>query len=148
MGQSPGVFSGSIRENLTFGDESYSDEDIISAMKVTGFDIILKKFPNGLSFILSESGSELSGGQKQILALTRAILSQPEYLILDEPTSAMDPKHEKLFINQMAKFLLEKTLLVVTHRKPILALTDRIIVVENGNIILDGKRDEILNKFS
>ena len=84
----------------------------------------------------------------QILALTRAILSQPEYIILDEPTSAMDPKHEKLFINQMAKFLSEKTLLVVTHRKPILALTDRIIVVENGNIILDGKRDEILNKFS
>ena len=148
LGQSPGVFSGSIRENLTFGDENYSDQDIVLAMKVTGFDIILKKFPNGLSYTLSENGSELSGGQKQILALTRAILSQPEYIILDEPTSAMDPKHEKLFINQMSKFLAEKTLLVVTHRKPILALTDRIIVVENGNIILDGKRDEILNKFS
>ena len=148
LGQNPGVFSGTIRENLTFGDSSYSDESIVSAMKVTGFDIILKKFPNGLSFVLSENGAELSGGQKQILALTRAMLSDPEYVVLDEPTSAMDPKHEKLFIKQMANFLIEKTFLVVTHRKPILALTDRIIVIENGNVILDGKRDEILNKFS
>ena len=76
------------------------------------------------------------------------MLSDPEYVVLDEPTSAMDPKHEKLFIKQMANFLIEKTFLVVTHRKPILALTDRIIVIENGNVILDGKRDEILNKFS
>ena len=108
---------------------------------------MLKQLPNGLSFNLSENGSELSGGQKQILALTRALLSNPKILLLDEPTSAMDPKHEQLFVRQMKQFIQGKTFMVVTHRKPILALTERLIMIENGEILLDGPRDEILAKF-
>ena len=107
----------------------------------------MKQLPNGLSFNLSENGAELSGGQKQILALTRALLSNPKILLLDEPTSAMDPKHELLFVRQMKQFIHGKTFLVVTHRKPILALTERLIMIENGEILLDGPRDEILAKF-
>ena len=147
MGQNPGVFGGSIRENIVFDRDDISDQQILNAMSLTGMDTILKRFPNGLSFQLSETGRELSGGQKQILALTRCMVTDPSVLLLDEPTSAMDPKHENLFIKQMQSYTMEKTFIVVTHRRPILALTDRIIVIEQGKIILDGKRDEILQKF-
>ena len=116
-------------------------------MKLTGFDTVLKKFPNGLSFFLSENGSQLSGGQKQVLALTRVLISEPKVLLLDEPTSAMDPRHEQLFIAQIKRYVQDKSLIVVTHRKPILSLTERLILVENGEIKLDGPRDEILRKL-
>ena len=102
---------------------------------------------NGLDYQMSEGGKDLSGGQRQILALTRAMLSDPSVLLLDEPTSAMDPKHEKLFIKQMKQFIENKTFLVVTHRRPILALTERLIMIEGGEVVLDGPRDEVLAKF-
>ena len=147
LGQNPGIFAGTVRDNLTIGKTDISDEKITEIIKLTGFELVLKQLPNGLSFNLSENGSELSGGQKQILALTRALLSNPKILLLDEPTSAMDPKHEQLFVRQMREFIQGKTFLVVTHRKPILALTERLIMIENGEILLDGPRDEILAKF-
>ena len=148
LGQQPGIFSGSVRDNLVFGNEDVTDDEIITMMKVTGMDQVIKGLPNGLSYVLSENGSELSGGQKQILALTRALVMQPSYILFDEPTSAMDPKHEKLFVKTMEEFVRDKTMLVVTHRKPILALTNRLIVIENGQIVLDGNRDDVLRKFA
>ena len=147
LGQSPGIFAGSIRDNLIIGKTDVSDEQISETIKLTGFDLVLRQLPNGLSFNLSENGMELSGGQRQILALTRAMLSDPTVLLLDEPTSAMDPKHEKLFIKQMKHFIENKTFLVVTHRRPILALTERLIMIEGGEVVLDGPRDEVLGKF-
>ncbi|MDA8717527.1 ATP-binding cassette domain-containing protein [Alphaproteobacteria bacterium] len=147
LGQSPGIFAGSIRDNLIIGKTDVSDEQISETIKLTGFDLVLRQLPNGLSFNLSENGMELSGGQRQILALTRAMLSDPTVLLLDEPTSAMDPKHEKLFIKQMKHFTENKTFLVVTHRRPILALTERLIMIEGGEVVLDGPRDEVLGKF-
>jgi ATP-binding cassette subfamily C protein LapB len=147
MGQDAGIFSGTFRENLTFGDESITDDKIVHAMEVTGFSSVIQKFPNGLSFVISENGQELSGGQKQILSLTRSVLLDPTFVIYDEPTSAMDPRHENLFVKKMSSFLEKKTFIVVTHRRPILALTERLIVIENGAIILDGKRDDVLAKF-
>ena len=147
LGQSPGIFAGSIRDNLIIGKTDVSDEQISETIKLTGFDLVLRQLPNGLSFNLSENGMELSGGQRQILALTRAMLSDPTVLLLDEPTSAMDPKHEKLFIKQMKQFIENKTFLVVTHRRPILALTERLIMIEGGEVVLDGPRDEVLGKF-
>lgn len=147
LGQTPGIFAGSVRENILLGSENVSEEVLLEVIKITGLDAVLKKLPNGLSFILGEGGRELSGGQKQILALARALISNPTTLLLDEPTSAMDPKHEQLFIKQMRAFITNRTMVVVTHRKPILALTDRIIVVESGKIVLDGARDEVLARF-
>ena len=133
---------------MVFGNEQVSDDEIISMMGVTGMNQVLKSLPNGLSYVLSENGSELSGGQKQILALTRALVMRPIYILFDEPTSAMDPKHEKLFVKTMEEYVKNKTMLVVTHRKPILALTDRLIVIEDGQIVLDGNRDDVLRKFA
>ena len=148
LGQQPSIFSGTIRENITLSRQNASDADIESAIELSGFDKILKGFPNGLSFKLSEGGRELSGGQKQILALARTLLSDPKIIVLDEPTSAMDPRHEHLFIKRMQEFTKDRSFFVVTHRRPILALVDRIIVIENGKIITDGGRDEVLSKFS
>jgi ATP-binding cassette subfamily C protein LapB len=148
LGQNAGIFSGTIRENLCVGRENIGDEELSDALQLSGFEGILKKFPNGLSFILSEGGRELSGGQKQILALARAFISNPNVVILDEPTSAMDPKHENLFVRNLGKFTKDKTFIVVTHRKPILTIVDRILVIEDGKIILDGSSNEVLQKFS
>lgn len=148
LGQAPGIFAGTIRENICLSDQNASEEEINAAMKLSGFDRILTKFPNGLSYRLSEHGRELSGGQKQILALSRCFLTNPNYLFLDEPTSAMDPRHEMLFIKNIAAFIKNKTFIAVTHRKPILQLVDRILVIENGKVIIDGERDEVLKKFA
>jgi len=148
LGQTPGIFSGSIRHNITLGsDDKENEERLLKVVSLTGLDLVLKNIPNGLSFILSENGRELSGGQKQILALARAMYSNPSTLLFDEPTSAMDPKHEMLFIKRMNSFVKDKTLIVVTHRKPILELTNRLIVIDNGKISIDGKKDEVLARF-
>ena len=148
VGQNPGVFGGSVRDNLVMGSTDISDEEIIELCRVSGLSEVLKFMPNGLSFQLSENGKELSGGQRQILALARAFSTNPNYLFFDEPTSAMDPKSEKLFVEKMASYSSNKTMVVVTHRKPILALTSRIIVIEQGQIVLDGQKNEVLKKLS
>lgn len=150
LSQHPAIFAGSVRDNIVLGHEAQpqeQDERLREVIEMTGLEVVLKGLPNGLSFMLSEGGRELSGGQKQILALARAMYANPTTLLLDEPTSAMDPRHERLFINRMKTFVQNKTFMVVTHRKPILELTERIIVMEGGKIIMDGDRDEILQKF-
>ena len=147
LGQNVGIFSGTIRENLCVGREDISDQELSDALKLSGFESILKKFPNGLSFFVSEGGRELSGGQRQILALARAFISRPNVIILDEPTSAMDPRHENLFVKNLGNFTKDKTFIVVTHRKPILSIVDRILVIEEGKVILDGPSNEVLQKI-
>jgi len=148
VGQHPGIFGGSVRENLQVSDEKLADEKIVSISETSGLTEVLKGLPNGLEFKLSENGKELSGGQRQILALARAFSTDPSYMLLDEPTSAMDPRSERLFVARMKEYTDGKTLVVVTHRKPILALVSRVLVVERGQIVMDGTRDEVLKKIS
>lgn len=147
VGQNPGIFGGTIGDNLILGNENITDEEIIELSKLTGLSNVLRALPNGLSFHLSENGKELSGGQKQILAIARAFASHPNYIFLDEPTSAMDPKGEKLFVENLQGYSKNKTLVVVTHRRPILALTERLILIEQGNIVMDGPKDVVLKKL-
>ena len=147
LGQVPGIFGGSIRENVSLSNPLIDDESLLDVLSVTGLDKVLKRLPNGISFEMSENGRELSGGQKQILALTRAIASDPSVLLLDEPTSAMDPTHEHQFIAHMGQFIKGRTLIVVTHRKPILNLTTRMLVIESGRIVMDGPTDDVMAKF-
>ena len=148
LGQTPGIFSGTVRDNICLDAPEISEDALLKVIQLSGLDAVLKSLPNGLSFVLSEGGRELSGGQKQILALARAFASDPSVVVLDEPTSAMDPKHEQLFIRNMSKFIEGRLLIVVTHRKPILSVTKRILVIERGRIVMDGSRDEVLAKFS
>ena len=148
VGQFPNTFAGTIAENLLVGAPSVSDEKLENILKVTGLATVLEKIPDGMNFSLSERGRELSGGQRQILGLARILLADHSVLLLDEPTSAMDPSLENRFVGQLGGFSERKTLIVVTHRKPILQLVDRILVVEGGKIVLDGSRDHVLSKFS
>lgn len=142
------LFSGTVRENITMGRENISQEDLVQAGKLSGLDEFISKIPGGYDLLLSDGGKGLSGGQRQAIALARSIVHKPSHFILDEPTSAMDMNAENLFINQVGSILKESTMLIVTHRMPLLNLVDRIIVMNEGQIVEDGPKDEIIQKLN
>ena len=142
------LFSGSIRENITMGRHNINQDDLINAGKLSGLDDFVSKIPGGYDLQLSDGGKGLSGGQRQSIALARAIVHKPSHFILDEPTSAMDMNAENIFISQMGSIMQNSTMLIVTHRMPLLNLVDRIIVMNEGQIVEDGPKEEIINKLN
>ena len=142
------LFSGSVRENITMGRKDISQEDLVNASKLSGLDEFISKVPGGYDLQLSDGGKGLSGGQRQSIALARAIVHSPSHFILDEPTSAMDMNAENLFINQISSILKDSTMLIVTHRMPLLNLVDRIIVMNDGQIVEDGPKEEVIQKLN
>ena len=142
------LFSGTIRDNILMGRFDISQDDLVNAGKLSGLDEFVSKIPGGYDLRLSDGGKGLSGGQRQSIALARAIVHKPSHFILDEPTSAMDMNAENLFINQVGSVLKDSTMLIVTHRMPLLNLVDRIIVMHEGQIAEDGPKDEIINKLN
>ena len=142
------LFSGSIRENITMGRQDINQDDLINAGKLSGLDDFVSKIPGGYDLQLSDGGKGLSGGQRQSIALARAIVHKPTHFILDEPTSAMDMNAENIFISQMGSIMQDSTMLIVTHRMPLLNLVDRIIVMNEGQIVEDGPKEEIINKLN
>ena len=142
------LFSGSIRENITMGRQDINQDDLINAGKLSGLDDFVSKIPGGYDLQLSDGGKGLSGGQRQSIALARAIVHKPSHFILDEPTSAMDMNAENIFISQMSSIMQDTTMLIVTHRMPLLNLVDRIIVMNEGQIVEDGPKEEIINKLN
>ena len=142
------LFSGSIRENITMGRQDINQDDLINAGKLSGLDDFVSKIPGGYDLQLSDGGKGLSGGQRQSIALARAIVHKPSHFILDEPTSAMDMNAENIFISQMSSIMQDSTMLIVTHRMPLLNLVDRIIVMNEGQIVEDGPKEEIINKLN
>jgi ATP-binding cassette subfamily C protein LapB len=142
------LFSGTIRDNILMGRLDISQDDLVNAGKLSGLDEFVSKIPGGYDLLLSDGGKGLSGGQRQSIALARAIVHKPSHFILDEPTSAMDMNAENLFINQVGSVLKDSTMLIVTHRMPLLNLVDRIIVMHEGQIAEDGPKDEIINKLN
>ena len=141
------LFSGSIIENITMGREGISEQDIVDAAKVTGLDEFLGKVPGGYEMVLQDKGNGLSGGQRQAIAITRAIVHKPTHYIFDEPTSAMDMNSEQYFIRNFKEIYQDTTLIVVSHRMPLVNLVDRIVVMDDGKIIDDGPREEIIKKL-
>ena len=147
--QSTKLFQGTLRDNLIFGMIGISDEQIIEACKLTGLIILLNDLPKGLDTIIPEGGESFSGGQKQIIALTRAIIGNKRVLLLDEPTASMDEGTERHIIGMLKNRLYEKqTLVVVTHKPIVLSMVDRIIVLTNDGIAIDGTKQEVLQKIS
>ena len=142
------LFSGTVRDNITMGREDISQENLVEAGKLSGLDEFISKIPGGYDLQLLDGGKGLSGGQRQSIALARAIVHKPSHFILDEPTSAMDMNAENLFINQVRSILKSSTMLIVTHRMPLLNLVDRIIVMNEGQIVEDGPKDEIIQKLN
>ncbi|BDH44730.1 ABC transporter [Salmonella enterica subsp. enterica serovar Choleraesuis] len=139
------LFSGTLRENLIYGASYVSDEAMLRAATISGVHEFARKHPDGYNLQVGERGMQLSGGQRQAVALARALLLEPPVLLLDEPTSSMDNASE----DQIKKALLvatrQSTVLLVTHRASLLALVDRLIVLDRGKIIADGPKETVLN---
>jgi len=112
-----------------------------------GLDKVINQHPQGLDMQLGENGLGLSGGQKQLIALARLTLRDPQVVLLDEPTTGLDQETELSALDALQNWAKQRTLLVVTHRPQVLALVDRIIVMENGAIAMDGPKEEILAKL-
>jgi ATP-binding cassette subfamily C protein LapB len=129
------------------GREGISQEDVVQAATVSGLDEFLGKMPGGYDLVLQDKGKGLSGGQRQAIAITRAIVHKPSHFILDEPTSAMDMNSEQQFISNFKEVYSDSTLIVVSHRMPLVNLVDRIIVMNDGKVVEDGPKDEILAKL-
>lgn len=148
MSQNAKLFHGTIRENLLLGSPLASDDDILRCLKMTGALDFIKKIPTGLDYVITEGGLGLSGGQQQSLLLSRLLLRNPHVLLLDEPTASLDDVTERNFINELRSWLGGRTLIVATHKMSMVNWVDRIIVVDNGQIVLDEPKDIALRKLS
>ena len=148
VGQDAELFSGTVRDNLMLGAAKADDQQLIDAVVRSGADIFLSRDAAGFDRPVGERGALLSGGQRSLLVLARALVSPSKLLFLDEPTGAMDTQTELYFIEKLKTALAkDQTLLVSTHRHNMLSICDRLVVIDAGRIVADGPRDEVLGKL-
>ncbi|AHG80296.1 LapA secretion ATP-binding protein [Mannheimia varigena USDA-ARS-USMARC-1388] len=147
--QSERLFLGSLRENLDMArtDNLADDRVLVQALQRFGLLPLVQRHPKGLDMPLGENGLGLSGGQKQLVALARMTIKDPKIVLLDEPTSDLDQGSEDMVLNSLAQWIGSRTLMVVTHRPQVLKLVSRVIVMDNGKVVMDGPRDEILARL-
>jgi ATP-binding cassette subfamily C protein LapB len=146
--QEANLLSGSVRENITLERPGVDDEELLRAATISGTQEFIGKIANGYDLRLADRGEGLSGGQRQSIGLARALAGQPPILVMDEPTSAMDSQTETQLIARLLREVQGRTLLIITHRPPLLQLTDRIILMSEGRIRADGPRDAVLKQIS
>lgn len=142
------LFNGTLRHNLTLGLPTPSDSQIFKAAAMTGLDQVIQNHPRGLELEIAEGGRGLSGGQRQLVGLTRMLLASPKVLLLDEPTASMDAKLENRVMQHLFEHMpQDATMVVVTHKPSVLSYVQRILVVDKGRVVLDGPRDEVLARL-
>ncbi|MGH8811462.1 MAG: type I secretion system permease/ATPase [Advenella sp.] len=148
--QNPHLFLGTLRENLDLAraDGFSSDQDLLRALSRFGLDQIIRHHPRGLDMPIGEGGLGLSGGQRQVVALARMTLRSPRIVLLDEPTTGLDQASERQALQSIAHWAANKTLLVVTHRPQVLHIVNRIVVVDQGKVVMDGPREAVLQRLS
>ena len=139
------IFEGSIKENIVFNQENISDEEVVEACRTVGLDHFINTLPKGYDTVLSEKDS-LSDGQKQMITIARAIVQDAPILILDEATSSVDTRTEKLIQVAMDKLMEGRTSFVIAHRLSTIKNADKILVMNHGEIVEKGSHDELLNK--
>jgi ATP-binding cassette subfamily C protein LapB len=138
------LFFGSVRDNISFGAPHVDDSSILRAAEVAGVADFLRGHPHGFDLQVGERGMGLSGGQRQSVAIARSLLLDPPIILLDEPTSHMDNSSEAAFKKRLGDALVGKTLFLVTHRSSLLSLVDRLLIIDNGKIVADGPKEEVL----
>ena len=144
--QDPILFHRSLEDNIRYGQVEASSKEVIAAAKLAHCDEFIKKNPNGYQALVGERGTKLSGGEKQRIAIARAMLLKAPILILDEATSALDSVTEKYIQDSLEKLMEKRTTIVVAHRLSTLAKMDRILVFDKGKIIEQGSHHQLLKK--
>lgn len=143
------LFSGTLRDNLLIGLPDPGDEIILQAAKLTGIIDLISGQPKGLALPISEGGRGVSGGQKQLIGLTRLLLAKPQVWILDEPTSSMDAQTEMRIVGLLNHLASRgATMLIATHKTALLPIFERLLMVKDGRVVLDGPREQMLAKLS
>lgn len=140
------LFAGTIQENIAFGNPEADEKSVIEAAKQANAFEFISNFPDGFNTQVGDRGIQLSGGQKQRIAIARAILKNPTILILDEATSALDSESEKVVQEALEKLMKGRTSIVIAHRLSTIRNADKILVLQNGQIVESGKHTELLNK--
>jgi ATP-binding cassette subfamily C protein LapB len=139
------LFYGSVKDNIILGAPYVDEQSVHRAAALSGVDLFVRQHPSGYDMQVGEGGRHLSGGQRQSIALARALLLDPTILLLDEPTSAMDNFSENMLKQRLAENCGGKTLLLVTHRSSMLSIVDRLIVMDHGKIVADGPKATVLD---
>ena len=142
------LFHGTLRENITLGAPYVDDTAVLRAARLSGVEDFASRHPMGYDMNVGERGESLSGGQRQAVAIARALLLQPPIMVLDEPTSAMDNSAENRFKQRLSNELGGHTLILVTHRASLLTLVDRLVVMDSGKVVADGPKEQVLKALS
>jgi ATP-binding cassette, subfamily C, bacterial LapB len=145
--QDNSLLTGTIRDNIRLG-RSEDDEELMRVSQIAGAHDFIATLPHGYDLRLSDRGEGLSGGQRQSIALARAMYGSPPIMVLDEPTSAIDTDTEASVVNRLKEELSGRTLILVTHRPSLLALVDRVILMSRGRVVVDGPPDQIAQKIA
>ena len=142
------LFRGTLRENIFLGRPAATMEAFLEVVALTGLDKIADSHPMGFDMPILAGGIGLSGGQRQLVALARALVTRPKVLLMDEPTSAMDMQSEAQFTQRLDAIVADRTVIIVTHRPSLLKVVDRIVVMDNQRMVADGPKEKILAMLS
>ncbi|MDD5212213.1 MAG: type I secretion system permease/ATPase [Sulfuricurvum sp.] len=142
------LFKGNAKENITYRSTHASDEQMLHAAVISGADEFIRKHPKGYEMPIGERGMGLSGGQRQSIGIARALLLESPIIIMDEPTHSMDQMSENQLLDNLKKYCNDKTAIFITQKNSVLTLVDRIIVMNEGRVYLDGPKDEVIAKLS
>jgi ATP-binding cassette subfamily C protein LapB len=148
VSQDPRLFHGTLRENVLLDRPTADPARLAEVAQLTGLDRLVAGHPLGWDLPVGESGGLLSGGQRQLVALARCLVTRPQILLMDEPTSSMDAQSEMVFLRQLKSACGGCTLVMVTHRPAVLELVGRVVVVDAGRVVLDGPKDQVLAALS
>jgi ATP-binding cassette subfamily C protein LapB len=144
LSQEVRLFAGTLRENLNLTLLERDDERLLAALDFSGLGPFVRNHPKGLDLEIRDGGEGLSIGQRQSIGWARLWLQDPKVCLLDEPTAALDQTLEKTLVSRLETWLEGRTAIIATHRVPILQLTDRTMILQNGRLTVDGPRDQVL----
>ncbi|MBL8306879.1 MAG: type I secretion system permease/ATPase, partial [Rubrivivax sp.] len=148
VSQDPRLFNGTLRDNVLLDRPAADPARLVEVARVTGLDRLIAAHPLGWELPVGEAGGLLSGGQRQLVALARCLVTQPQILLMDEPTSSMDAQSEAAFLRQLKEASGHCTLVMVTHRPAVLELVQRVVVVDGGKLVMDGPKEQVLAALS
>ena len=138
------LFTGTLRDNISLARPGITDAQLIKAVERAGIADWVNRHPLGFDMPISERGDSVSGGQRKCISVARALVTEPSILIMDEPTGGTDQSTERIIIDNLKSYMEGRTLIVITHRNSLLALADRILVIDSGKVVADGQRDAVI----